>query len=124
MDLEDDMDIENEEELLEDHNNAKLASEINMIKSMSQEMLASGEEKIKNAKHGDSVDKYMNHDQVQQTLAGIERKYSIDGMDKETVEKLQKQASKEQFKAMKNLNKMNERATPTMIAKRKQSIQM
>ena len=58
--FEDEFDIENEEELLEDQNNAKLASEINMIKSMSQEMLASGQEKIKNAKHGDTVDKYMN----------------------------------------------------------------
>jgi len=32
MDFEDDMDIENEEELLEDQNRAKLATEINMVK--------------------------------------------------------------------------------------------
>ena len=91
------MDIENEEELLEDQNKAKLASEINMVKQISEEMLADGAEKLKNAKHGDGVDKYMNTNQVMNTIKTIERKYSIDKnqMDAATIEKLTKQASKE-----------------------------
>ena len=97
MDFEDDLDIENEEELLEDQNKAKLASEINMVKQMSEEMLADGATKLANAKHGDTVDKYMNADQVMHTIGNIERKYSIDKnqMDAATIEKLTKQASKE-----------------------------
>ena len=45
--LEDDMDIENEDELMEDQNKAKLASEINMVKVMSEEMLADGTKKLR-----------------------------------------------------------------------------
>ena len=41
-------------------------------------------------------------------------------MDKDTVKKLQRLQSKDEFKAMKELNKMNERASPSMIAKNKQ----
>ena len=57
-------------------------------------------------------------------LGSIDRKYSIDAttMDAETVKKLERLSSKEKYKAMKDLNKMNERASPHMIAKRKQSI--
>lgn len=45
--LEDDLDIEDEDELMEDQNKAKLASEINMVKVMSEEMLADGSKKLK-----------------------------------------------------------------------------
>ena len=60
-------------------------------------MLSDGTRKLKNAKHGDAVDKYMNTDQVMNTIGNIERKYSIDKnqMDAATIEKLTKQASKE-----------------------------
>ena len=40
-------------------------------------------------------------------------------MDAETAKTLEKKASKEQYKAMKDLNKLNERASPKMIAKRR-----
>ena len=118
-----DMDIEDDNELMEEQNKVKLAAEINMVKQMSEEMLAGGAERMKAAKSGDAVDKYMNHDKVQNTIKNIERKYSIDaGMDAETVKTLEKKASKEQYKAMKDLNKLNERASPKMIAKRRQSL--
>lgn len=80
---------------------------------------------MKTASSGDTVDKFMNHDKVQNTIKNIERKYSIDaGMDAETVKTLEKKASKEQYKAMKDLNKLNERASPKMIAKRRQSLML
>ena len=53
-------------------------------------MLANGEMRLKTAKSGDSVDKFMNHDKVQNTKMNIERKYSIDkGMDAETIKKME-----------------------------------
>lgn len=60
--FEDDLDVEGEDALMEDQNKAKLGAEINLLKSMSSEMLDEGERRLKNAKHGDSVDKYMNSD--------------------------------------------------------------
>ena len=72
------MDIEDDTELMDEQNKVKLAAEINMVKQISEEMLASGEQRMKQAKTGDAVDKYMNHDKVQNTLMQIERKYSID----------------------------------------------
>ena len=48
------------------------------MKQISEEFLASGAERMKAAKQGDSVDKFMNHDKVQNTIKSIERKYSID----------------------------------------------
>ena len=62
MELE--MDIEDDTELMDEQNKVKLAAEINMVKQISEEMLASGEQRMKQAKTGDSVDKYMNHDKV------------------------------------------------------------
>ena len=83
-------------------------------------MLANGEMRLKTAKSGDTVDKFMNHDKVTNTKMNIERKYSIDkGMDAETIKKMEGLAQKEQYKAMKDLNKLNERASPKMIAKRR-----
>lgn len=63
----------------------------------------------------------MNHDKVQNTLMQIERKYSIDHgkMDAQTIQSLERKASKDQYKAMKELNKQNEKASPKMIAKRR-----
>ena len=51
----------------------------------------------------------------------IERKYSIDHgkMDAQTIQSLERKASKDQYKAMKELNKQNEKASPKMIAKRR-----
>lgn len=74
-DFEDDFDIENENELMEDHDKAKLASEINMVKAISEEFLEEGREKIQHAKHGDAIDKYMDKNKVESTLDAISKKY-------------------------------------------------
>ena len=119
------MDIEDDNELMDEQNKVKLAAEINMVKVMSEEMLANGEQRMKKAQKGDALDKYMDHDKVSNTKMNIERKYSIDkGMDAETIKKMESAAQKEQYKAMKDLNKLNERASPKMIAKRRQSLML
>ena len=67
----------------------------------------------------------MDHDKVSNVRLNIEKKFSIDkGMDPETIKKMEGLAQKEQYKAMKDLNKLNERASPKMIAKRRQSLMM
>ena len=40
-------------------------------------------------------------------------------MDAQSIQTLERKASKEQYKAMKELNKQNEKASPKMIAKRR-----
>lgn len=45
MELE--MDIEDDTELMDEQNKVKLAAEINMVKQISEEMLASGEQRMK-----------------------------------------------------------------------------
>ena len=119
------MDIEDDSELMDEQNKVKLAAEINMVKVMSEEMLSNGEQRMKKAQKGDTLDKYMDHDKVSNVKMNIEKKFSIDkGMDAEAIKKMEGLAQKEQYKAMKDLNKLNERASPKMIAKRRQSLML
>ena len=60
--FEDDLSVEDEADLMEDQNNAKLGAEINLVKQMSSEMLQDGATRMKHAAHGDAVDKFMNKD--------------------------------------------------------------
>ena len=59
-----------------------------------------------------------------QAQANIKKKYAVDNqsMGEDQVKDLLKQASKDNFKVMKELNKLNERAPPTKIAKAKQNL--
>ena len=60
--LEDDLDIEDEDQLMEENNTAKLGAEINMIKSASSEMIAEGERKMKHMAKSPTTDQFMNPD--------------------------------------------------------------
>ena len=74
---------------------------------------------------GQGVDKYMPMGAVTQTMNNLEKKYSAE-MEKKTGTvnhtELSAMHSKERFKAMKELDRQNERASPKQIAKR-QSMQ-
>lgn len=58
---------------------------------------------------------------VKQTMNNLEKKYSTDGPHKlnpQQIEEMTEMHSKERFKAMKELDRQNERASPKQIAKR------
>ena len=67
------------------------------------------------------IDKYMPTTKVKQAMNTLEKKYSTDhsqNMNEHEVDKLTMMHSKERFKAMKDLDRQNESASPRMIAKR------
>ena len=69
---------------------------------------------------GYGEDKYMQREEVKEVLLNLEKKYSVDSAveysDNEK-EELQKLHSKERFKAMKELDEENERASSKLIDK-------
>ena len=88
-------------------------------------MLSAGSAKLSQAHHGDDIDKFMNTSEVEKTIAGIDAKYKLQAhgiSDKVQIEELQKKCSREKYSVMKGLNKKNERASPRMILKAKNSL--
>ena len=72
-------------------------------------------------KTGDSVDRHMNMDAVTETMNHLEHRKSIELTKAPSVEekaKIEELYGKERYKAMKDLDRQNERASPKQIARR------
>ena len=77
-------------------------------------LIADAERMEKRISAGGGVDKYMDVSEVEDVMGKIERQYSIDIEQSkgDNKKKLQRLASKDRYKAMKELDKNNERASP------------
>ena len=90
-------------------------------------MLAAGDAKLSQAHRGDDIDKFMNAGEVEMTIADIDAKYRKQAQgisDKAQLEELNKKCSREKYSVMKSLNKKNERASPRMILKARNSLNL
>ena len=100
-----------------------VTKEVNLMKLKSETLLEEARKREDEVYGGGEVtDKYMPMNQVKDTMNNLEKRYSVD-IDKaaagEEKEELQRKHSKDRYKAMKEMDRMNERASPNLIARRK-----
>ena len=99
-----------------------VAKEVNLMKLKSEGLLE--EARLREGEvygGGEGSDKYMPMNQVKDTMNNLEKRYSVDiekASPGEEKDKLMKLQSKDRYKAMKELDRQNERASPKQIARR------
>ena len=92
-----------------------------MMKQLSESFAKDAQNAELSLKTGDSVDRHMDVDAVTETMNHLESKKSIEltkASSQDERAKIEELHGKERYKAMKVLDKQNERASPKQIARR------
>ena len=98
---------------------ANLVAELNLMKQTSSQLLDQDKKRQTMLKSNMSTDRHIDTQTVLETKSSVEKlvdEYIASG--KVTGEAAEKYRSKQQFKAMKGIHKINERATYKKMAKR------
>ena len=118
--LEDEFDFTGIDDLsLDDDKN--LSGQIDMMKQLSESFANDAKNAELSLKTGDSIDRHMDMDAVTETMSHLESKKSIElskASSKDEREKVVELNDKDRYKAMKDLDRQNERASPKQIARR------
>ena len=112
-------DLEGEFDGLDDlallKNTKEADQQIDMMKQLSESFAQDAKNAELSLKTGDSVDRHMNMDAVTETMNHLEHRKSVELTKAPSVEekaKIEELYGKERYKAMKDLDRQNERASP------------